>query len=91
MRGLEAHLNFGMIRGNTKSYEPKGHGQRLVHINFCIMNLRYNPVGRIEAGWAGANNGHPERASICDDLAMGPPLLRKATTQPCPSATYMAY
>jgi hypothetical protein len=61
LEGIFAILDLGMVWRNAKSNKTIRHGKLLVHVHHRIWQLLHQPMGGIEAGRAGADNGEPER------------------------------
>jgi hypothetical protein len=62
------YLDLGVIWGNAKPHQAKGHRQRFVHVDLGILDFGHGPVGRVESGRTGADDSEPERPAIAGGL-----------------------
>lgn len=52
-----------MVGGDAEADEAVGDGEGLVHVDFGVVELAEDAVGRVESRWAGADHGEAERAA----------------------------
>lgn len=54
------YLDLGVIGCDAEPDQAEGHGQGLVHVDLCAVDQGHDAVRGVEAGGAGADDGHPE-------------------------------
>lgn len=62
VKGPGNQLDLLVVGGNTEADQPVWHRQPLEHVDgYWDVRLREQLVGQKESGWAGADDGNPQR------------------------------